>query len=378
MTLVNFENLTGGFGHDRLAGDSAANVINGLSGSDTISGGLGNDTLDGGGGTNTLDYSDRSDAVFISMATSTVATVAGIAEDIYTNMTHVIGGTVNDTLIANLGNSIFKGGLGNDSLDGGAATDTADYSDKTGSVVVTLNSTTRVTVTVSGQAEDTIVNMEYVTGGSGADTLTGDSQANSLAGGAGNDLLKGGVGNDTLDGNAGTDTADYSDKTSAVSVILNGTTAATVTAGGTPEDSLVNIENLIGGSAADTLTGDSLANNLTGGAGNDTLAGGSGSDTFSYALSSQGGDSITDFSTAAGDKIAFVSANFGSISAGALSASLFLASANGAATTAAQRFLFNTTDGVLAYDADGNGSGAAITIATLNVRSLAETDITIV
>ena len=138
----------------------------------------------------------------------------------------------------------------------------ADYSDKTAAVVVTLNGATNATVTVGGVAEDTIRNIENVIGGSGGDTLTGDA-CQCAAGGAGNDVLKGGGGNDVLDGGAGIDTADYSDKTAAVAVTLNGATNATVTVGGVAEDTIRNIENVIGGSGNDTLTGDGLANVLS-------------------------------------------------------------------------------------------------------------------
>ena len=57
-------------------------------------------------------------------------------------------------------------------------------------------------MSVGGVAEDTIRNIENVTGGSGNDTLTGDALANNFIGGAGTDLLKGAGGNDVLDGGA--------------------------------------------------------------------------------------------------------------------------------------------------------------------------------
>ena len=190
-------------------------------------------------------------------------------------------------------------------LDGGAGVDTADYSDKTASVVVTLNGATDATVTVGGVAEDTIRNIENVTGGSGDDTLTGDDLRNTLlVSGGGNDMLKGGGGDDTLDGGAGVDTADYSDKTASVAVTLNGATNATVTVGGAVEDTIRNIENVYSGSPDDTLTGDGLANVLYGGGGNDILTGaggadrllgGSGSDIFVFTLGF-GQDTVTDFS----------------------------------------------------------------------------------
>ncbi|MBA3449483.1 MAG: hypothetical protein H0T56_18125 [Pseudaminobacter sp.] len=118
----------------------------------------------------------------------------------------LIGNAGNDTLNGGSGNDTLRGGLGADTLDGGVGLDTADYSDWTGAVAVTLNGATNATVTVGGIAEDTIRNIENVTGGRGADTLTGDGLANILIGNAGNDTLNGGSGNDTLKGGLGADT----------------------------------------------------------------------------------------------------------------------------------------------------------------------------
>ena len=61
-------------------------------------------------------------------------------------------------------------------------------------------------------------------------------------------------------------------------VALNGATSTIVTVGGLADDTIWNIENLNGGSAADTLTGDGLANVLSGLGGNDTLTGYGGND----------------------------------------------------------------------------------------------------
>ena len=169
----------------------------------------------------------------------------------------------------NAGDNILNGGAGKDALDGGTGVDTVDYGDKTTSVVVTLNGASATSVTVGGVAEDTLRNIENVIGGSGNDTLIGDGLANTLVGGAGNDVLRGGAGKDVLDGGAGVDTADYGDKTISVVVTLNGATNSSVTVGGVAEETLRNIENVIGGSGNDTLIGDGLANTLVGGAGND-------------------------------------------------------------------------------------------------------------
>ena len=122
--------------------------------------------------------------------------------------------------------------------------------------------------------------IENAIGGSGGDTMTGNAAANALSGGAGNDTLKGGAGRDVLDGGTGADYADFRDKGAAVSVALNGQANATVTVGGVAEDFIRNIENLLGGSAGDSLSGDGFSNVLYGRGGDDILRGGLGRDTI--------------------------------------------------------------------------------------------------
>jgi autotransporter-associated beta strand protein len=113
-------------------------------------------------------------------------------------------------------------------------------------------------------------------------SINGNALANKITGTTHADILYGASGNDILDGGAGSDTAHYGDKLSAVVVTLNGATAVTVKVGGVVEDTIKNIENLIGGNAGDTLTGDALANTLNGGidAVADTLTGKAGNDTY--------------------------------------------------------------------------------------------------
>ncbi len=60
------------------------------------------------------------------------------------------------------------------------------------------------------------------------------------------------------------------------------------------EDTLINVENLIGSDGNDELTGNNGANELTGGAGDDTLTGGAGDDLFVYSKG-DGTDVVTDF-----------------------------------------------------------------------------------
>ncbi len=222
-------------------------------------------------------------------------------------------------------------------------------------------------------------NADTITGLSGADRIDGGDGADSISGGDGNDFLTGGKGNDTLDGGAGTDTANYATALAAVTVNLaattgNGTassTAANDTAAiGT--DTLRNIENVVGSGYGDALIGDANANVLYGKLGNDTLTGGAGADVFVFdtATGSTNVDTITDF-TSASDKIQLSKTIF--TAAGTTGDLLSGAFWSGAGVVAGHdaddRFVYNTTTGNLYYDADGNGAGLAVLIATLGTTT---------
>jgi len=122
---------------------------------------------------------------------------------------------------------------------------------------------------------------------------------------------------------------------------------------------------LTGGTGNDILNGAGNGDYLTGAAGNDTLTGGSGSDTFFFANANLGTDTITDFTP--NEDTIFVSAQgFGSglIAGNPLTQTQFILGSS--ATSASQRFIYNSTNGALSFDADGNGLGTAKPIATLN------------
>jgi Ca2+-binding RTX toxin-like protein len=122
---------------------------------------------------------------------------------------------------------------------------------------------------------------DVVDGGAGNDTLYGGAGDDQLVGGEGDDVLVGGAGDDELDGGEGIDTVSYlaglSD-TTGVTVDLSTGSAYGDEAG---DDTLVGIENVIGGNGDDTLTGDAGANILYGSGGNDTINGGAGDDVLS-------------------------------------------------------------------------------------------------
>jgi Ca2+-binding RTX toxin-like protein len=113
-------------------------------------------------------------------------------------------------------------------------------------------------------------------GTSGADTIVdGSIGSNAIFADAGNDTITGGVGNDVISGGSGTDTVTYASATQGISVDLAAGTASGPDIG---NDTLIGIENVVGGSGNDTLLGDNNNNELSGGAGNDQLAGRGGND----------------------------------------------------------------------------------------------------
>ncbi len=206
------------------------------------------------------------------------------------------------------------------------------YSDKTTNVAEVATFQLQRNALGTGQADtfvgDEAVNVvnglggnDMLTGGINADNLNGGANDDMLYGLAGNDVLTGGLGNDTIDGGAGNDTASYSASTVAVAVDLRRSTAQDT--GGAGIDTLVSIENLVGGRGADTLFGNDAANRISGGDGNDriagfggadTLTGGAGANTFIYTSVNDSlataRDKITDF-VAGTDKInlALIDAN---------------------------------------------------------------------
>jgi len=197
----------------------------------------------------------------------------------------LIGGVGNDVISGASGNDTLTGNAGNDVLDGGTGTDTASYATALSGVTVDLAVT--AAQDTGGAGVDTLVSIENLVGGAGNDVLGGDGKANVLSGGVGNDelhgaggadLLDGGAGNDLLDGGTGVDTASYAGFGAGIQVNLSLLGAQNTGAAGI--DTLLSIENLIGGAGNDVLIGDGGVNVLTGGAGNDLLSGAGGSDTL--------------------------------------------------------------------------------------------------
>lgn len=208
-----------------------------------------------------------------------------------------------------LGGFTPRGGLGDTDIDRGTG-DGDGRGDTTDPSIINPPPVTR-TVIIGGPGDDNLdgsnqgpveiiglAGNDILIGGNGADILSGGDGDDILDGGPGNDQVFGeggndlliggsGQGNDLLDGGDGTDTVTYASATQPVVVNLTNGTASGGAAIG--NDTLVDIENVIGGQGGDTIIGNAADNQLEGGAGNDLLSGQGGNDTL---LGGAGNDTL--------------------------------------------------------------------------------------
>jgi serralysin len=176
----------------------------------------------------------------------------------------------------------------------------------------------------------------------GYDDYTGDDWLYGLAG---NDTLRGGNQNDALYGGDGND------------LLYGGTNPI-----------YSGDDQLYGESGNDLLDAGAGSDYLVGGFGSDTLTGGTGRDQFVFNSSTEGTDTIADFSVA-DDWIIVSKSGFGNNKK--LKTDSFLKSSSFQVGAAAKdkndRFIYNNVTGALFFDADGRKGGfAQVQIAQLS------------
>ena len=370
VSFTNVERAIGGSFDDRLLAHDGGGLLEGYLGNDTIIGGTGDDHLGGDGNWHDHPISEfgGNDQLF-----------GGGGNDRLTDWEG------DDLLDGGTGDDIFGlasefGEQGNDTVIGGDGTDTVIsdaglFADLEAGILDTGNSIT----TLSG-----IENL----------TIRFGPQDARIMGNAGSNVLSGGEGRDTIEARAGNDTV-YGDE-AGHSGGVPPTHHADRLLGEDGNDFLVGrwgSDTLEGGSGNDTLNGgaapedfdklDDHDDTLDGGAGNDSLIGSLGADSFHFTVAPGVGnaDQVSEF-VSVDDQLVLdgaVHANSGPSGTFAASDARFWSSGTGTAHDADDRVIYNTSNGQLWYDADGNGAGARQLIATLQGSpSLAATDIAVV
>jgi Ca2+-binding RTX toxin-like protein len=176
------------------------------------------------------------------------------------------------------------------------------------------------------------------------------------------------------------------EKFETITLTLAGTSNGGVIIGGPATAGIVNIDQTIKGtSRSNTLKGfegnDKLYgyggnDKLYGGTGNDELYGGTGKDAFYFDTlphSKGNKDKIKDFNVI-DDVIRLDNAVFLKVgSNGGLKSSAFWSNNSGKVHDKSDRVIYDKDSGVLYYDADGTGKGAAIALATIS-KNLAMTN----
>jgi Ca2+-binding RTX toxin-like protein len=410
-----------------INGHSAGETIVGTSQNDTINGNGGDDSIDGGGGSNRLLGGTGNDTYLIDTTTDAIIELAGEGTD---EVRIVATSSVTSfTLGANLENLTFLGtaanqvGVGNgaDNVITAAGTHATlaglDGNDR----LIALNVSGQAHELIGGRGDDTYVIAERASSviefanegidavettsaiyvlGNNLENLTftnaiahagvGNELANFIIGSTASDELYGREGNDTLDGGSGAANALFGQQgddryfirvagDSIIEFANEGRDQVTLDSTVSSFTLPANVEDLTSIGGAKTIVGNALDNQLSGNSGADQivgmdgndiiiglngadlLQGGNGADQFLYRGGETGFDRILDFVSGT-DKIALSAAFFTPTANVA-----FVTGAGAVANSANSTFLYDTSTGIVSYDDDGNGAGAAVQLAQLNL-----------
>jgi Ca2+-binding RTX toxin-like protein len=365
LTLTGAANING-------TGNELANTLTGNSGINTLTGGDGNDIYIIDAGDFVMETSDLAAGGIDEVRSSVDFTLGANIEKLTLMGTANINGTGNtlaNTLTGNSSNNTLDGGTGADTMSGGNGNDTYIVDNASDSVVETSASL------ATGGTDEVRSSVTYILGanienltlkGTANINGTGNNLANTLIGNSGNNILDGGLGNDIYIVDAG----DFVVETSVTGGTDEVRSSVTYTLGANIEKlTLTNTANIngTGNTLANTLIGNSGNNILDGGLGSDTITGGVGTDTFVLhkpTTATPGFSTITDF--VVGEKLQISAAEFGGgLTAGTVSAAQIRIGTSNNANALAQRFIYNTSNGNLYFDADGSGGAAAVQIARL-------------
>jgi Ca2+-binding RTX toxin-like protein len=253
-------------GNDQIRADMSVTKplsLRGNEGNDTLAGGARGDSFNGGAGTDLADYSNRTDALNISMddqvndgAANEKDNVKSDVENVYTGSgSDTVRGSAqpnvietgygDDTVYAGAGNDTVRGGSGNDSLYGEDGADTVYGMSE---LPFTAVRNTRFTKKLNpfgelgefGLGNGSLGGLQirpilgpdndFISGGdkfdtlygnAGNDTISGGDWRDSIFGNDGDDSISGGNGDDIIDAGEGNDTV-WGNSSPLSSLILGG------------------------------------------------------------------------------------------------------------------------------------------------------------
>lgn len=354
---------------DTFAGDDFRDDVSGLGGNDTLSGGNNDDTLNGGDGRDVL-FGGSGNDFMLGEASGGALTVGNHSDRMegQAGNDQMSGQNGNDTLLGGSGSDFISGGVGNDRLLGGGDADNLQ-----GDAGRDLLDGSLGDDTLFGGSEN-----DRMKGGSGDDALDGGTENDTLQGGEDNDTLEGGDGDDRLEGGAQSDNlfggngndlmiggADGGDEFfgGADNDRILGGVAADRAFGGAGNDTVTGNagdDTLFGDEGNDFLLGGDNDDTLQGGSGLDNLTGGLGEDAFLF-FETDSVDVIVDFFVA-DDTIQLLAFTFtalgGSVAGNELRFGTVAVDGN-------DFLIYDAATGILRYDADANGLGAAVAFANI-------------
>jgi len=280
--------------------------------------------------------------------------------DRFTN--YIYGTRNNDTLVGTYNIDLMWGSDGNDTYI------LNDADDSVGEYSTFYGGFDTVKTSFTHTLEANVENLYLI--GTASVNATGNSEENNIYGNSGNNILDGGGGSDIMSGGLGNDTFIVDNNYVAVIEYNNeGIDTVKASIGYRLNE---NFENLtLTGSNSNYATGNSLNNIIIGNSGNntingrdgnDTLTGGLGADKFVFDTaygpikSNSLGDNVdfvTDFSVAQGDKIVLDRKIYTAL-AGVTDITDYFAKEFPKNTK--NCIIYNSSNGLLAYDADGNGN----------------------
>ncbi|MBY6189641.1 hypothetical protein KUV22_04330 [Microbulbifer agarilyticus] len=288
-------NIEGDAGNNTLQGGAGADTIDGKSGNDTIHGGDGDDVLIGGAGADNL-YGEAGNDTFVIEGNDAHADRVEGGE----GFDQIRGGAGDDAIRL----SVFSGAATVERIDGASGFN-AIYGTSANNTLDFSN-----TELVNIQFIDGLAGNDTIYGSSADDKIIGNSGSDNLYGNAGDDIfviegndtgydrVEGGTGFDQVLGSDGDDWFRFTVFSGDARVeAIDGGTGENQIVGSTANNildfrdiSLMNIARIDGAAGNDTIYGSSTADVIVGGAGSDRLYGEDGDDRFLLTVGDTGYD----------------------------------------------------------------------------------------